>query len=139
MAMTRTTRSMRAQAQRTTTSEPHGSEISDLWPVLTRFYGLSPLELAALPRTILRAYAREMGRIRSEEQLLALEASAYPHLKSSDARSVARRHERAARRGFSTPARVAGSDKELAGMAISAGIVVEFAEEAEREVQEEVV
>ena len=76
MAMTRTMRSMRVQAQRTTTSESHGSEISDLWPALTRFYALSPLELAALPRTILRAYAREMGRIRSEEQLLALEASA---------------------------------------------------------------
>ena len=122
------------QKQRTTTSEPRGSEITDLWPVLTRFYGLSPLELATLPRTILRAYAREMGRIRSEEQLLALEASAYPHLKKADARSLARRHERAARRGFATSARIAGSEKEMVGMAAAAGIAVEFAEEAEGEV-----
>ena len=68
------------------------------WPFLTRFYGIPPSELARMSPVYMKPYIDAIRPISAIEQLLALEASAYPHLKKNDARAVARRHERAARR-----------------------------------------
>lgn len=68
-----------------------------VWPRLTRFYGISPAELEAMPGLLRRMYARAIDELAAAEQLLALEASVFPHLKKNDAQRVHRRYERTIR------------------------------------------
>ena len=52
-----------------------------LWPTLSYHYGLSWLDLAEMPRWLVRVYADELRDLLASDQLRLLEASAYPHLK----------------------------------------------------------
>lgn len=65
-------------------------EVRELWPRLTRFYGLSYEELKRLPRIILDRYTEMMPMLQADEQVRALEASAYPHVDAETARSIYR-------------------------------------------------
>lgn len=93
----------------------------DIWPQLTRFYGIPPSELARMPRVVIIKYIEQMGPISSSEQLDALEASVYPHVKQADARRISRRRVREARklgrgrrRQTAAPAKKEGTAEDLA-------------------------
>lgn len=64
------------------------------FPRLTRFYGVSPRELARTPHNILAVYAEQLPELQAEEALFAFTASDMPHLKPADRRSVYRSFER---------------------------------------------
>lgn len=51
-----------------------------LWPRLTRFYGLSFDELRVMPRPFVYVYLNEMPSLIAEEQLRAIEAASYAHM-----------------------------------------------------------
>lgn len=52
------------------------------WPRLTRFYKISPFELARLPNGICRVYIDALPGLQAEEQLFHMQASDFPHLTS---------------------------------------------------------
>lgn len=56
------------------------------WPRLTRFYGISPLELARTPNVILGVYIEQLPELEAQEQLLAFQAADYPHVDIGDRR-----------------------------------------------------
>jgi hypothetical protein len=66
------------------------------WPRLTRFYGLSPFELARLPRAVRRVYIRQLPLLEAEEQLALMHAADFPHLTDEGRGKVHRRLARAA-------------------------------------------
>jgi hypothetical protein len=51
-----------------------------LYPRLTRFYGLSPKQLMRMPRPLVFLYIDEMVTLAAEDQLVRMQASAYPHM-----------------------------------------------------------
>lgn len=53
------------------------------WPRLTRFYGITPMELARLPRWLLRLYAEQMEEILAGEMLAGLTVSSFPYMDES--------------------------------------------------------
>lgn len=59
-----------------------------LWPRLTRFYGISPSEIARTPRVILELYAEQIPRLQAQEQLMAVQAACMPHATEQAARRV---------------------------------------------------
>ena len=67
-----------------------------VWPLLSFFYGLTPLELWEMPRGLVRHYLNELPRIRAEEQQLRCQAAAFPHMKKHDQQHMIRRLERMA-------------------------------------------
>ena len=50
------------------------------WPHLTYHYGISPVELARLPRWLVRLYVETLPELLAQRQLHALESAAFPHL-----------------------------------------------------------
>lgn len=54
------------------------------WPRLTRFYGLSPLELATMPNVLLAVYAEAIPMLEAQESLDAILASDMPHAEEKD-------------------------------------------------------
>lgn len=117
--------------KRTTTSPEREADAElAFWPQLTRFYGIPPSELARLPRTIVSLYAEHLRPLIAREQILALEASAYPHLKKGDAQKIARRWERNARSLQPVQHAIAPTDGMTFVQSVNAlGIVVEGLEE----------
>lgn len=60
------------------------------YPRLTRFYGISPRELAQLPNALKQIYAEELIKLESEETLLAMLVADMPHANSKDRRRARR-------------------------------------------------
>lgn len=56
----------------------------EYWPRLTRFYGISPVELQHWPRWLIELYVTELEVIEAREEIRAYGISAYPHLKDED-------------------------------------------------------
>lgn len=61
-----------------------------LWPRLTRFYGISPSEIAQTPRAILELYLEQMPSIQAQEQLKQIQAASMPHATEQAARRIHR-------------------------------------------------
>lgn len=61
------------------------------WPRLTRFYGISPLELAQTPNWMIRAYTEALPELEAQEQLMALQASDHPHVDTDSRKDTHRR------------------------------------------------
>lgn len=74
--------------------------VEEQWPLLTHFYGISPLELAELPKNITLAYLKAMPRLQAMQQQADIEAAAYPHLERSAQKQISRRLSRMTRRGL---------------------------------------
>ena len=49
------------------------------WPALTRFYGISPFELARMPHWLTRLYAEKLPEIEARETMRGTTISAFPH------------------------------------------------------------
>lgn len=60
----------------------------DHWPRLTRFYGITPLELQKLPPAVVDIYVEQMGQLRANEQLAAIQACSFPYFKERTQESV---------------------------------------------------
>ena len=99
-------------------------EIETVWPRLTREYGLSPNQIAAMPRWLRRVYIEAIPRILAEEQLAAIEVALFPHMKKEDQRSMHRKISRMARVEREEPA-APKSMEEMQALAAMAGIGVE--------------
>lgn len=61
-----------------------------MWPHLTRFYGLSPADLAGMEYWLLEVYLEAMPEIEAEEQLARIQASDFPHADPQQRKSVHR-------------------------------------------------
>lgn len=57
-------------------------DLSD-WPLLTRFYGITPIELSVIPRNILDMYREAIPQIIAQETLTAMQVADFPHLEQS--------------------------------------------------------
>jgi hypothetical protein len=62
-------------------------DVSD-WPLLTRFYGLTPRELARTPRVLLDLYRKAIPEIVAEETMIAMQIADFPHLEQSARREI---------------------------------------------------
>ena len=58
------------------------------FPRLTRFYGISPLELADTPNWVLQLYVDCISELEAEERILAMQVSDWSHLSEKDRRSI---------------------------------------------------
>lgn len=85
---------MSSSPEQTRSSKPAADdpELRDLFPQLTRFYGLSFFELMAMPRWAIRIYAEALDVLSARERLDAIEASAFPHMSESDASDLQGRY-----------------------------------------------
>ena len=54
------------------------------WPRLTRFYGITPLELEKLPHVIIELYATQLPSLRAQEILEAMLVADMPYADQSD-------------------------------------------------------
>jgi hypothetical protein len=61
------------------------------WPRLTRFYGIGPLELFALPRPVTRIYAEALRELEAEEQLARFQAADWPYHSGTKRKGIMRR------------------------------------------------
>ena len=98
------------------------------WPRLTRFYGLSPFELARMPRWLTEFYAKCLPSIQAEEMLLSFTVSDFPHSKESDRARIRRMLQREADSEPQAPKidiSTEGGRAALAGM----GIGIDFTPE----------
>ena len=96
------------------------------WPRLTRFYGLSPFELARMPNWLTRLYAKKLPGLEAEELLSLYIAPVLPHVRVRDRDRMLRRIQE--RAGFEEVVETIDSQTEegkvvLAGMGI--GVVLE--------------
>ncbi len=85
---------------KTSTEEPTSAkreEIATLYPLLTYHYGLSFQEIADMPRWARRDYLKALPKLIAQNQLRAIEVSAFPNMKDGARKSLVRRLERAAR------------------------------------------
>lgn len=62
-------------------------DLSD-WPLLTRFYGLTPFELARIPRAVLDLYRKQIPEIVANETLIAMQVADFPHLEQSSRHEI---------------------------------------------------
>ncbi len=69
-------------------------ELTELYPLLTRFYGISPRELATWPRQFIQSYAEAVPHLIAREQLLALEVAIFPYMKREAARQTVQNYKR---------------------------------------------
>jgi hypothetical protein len=69
-----------------TTSDP---EVND-FPRLTRFYGLSFLDLCSMPRWARLLYVDALPALEAEEQLAAMQAAEYPHVDEKSRKKIHR-------------------------------------------------
>jgi hypothetical protein len=72
------------------------AEVEQLYPELTRFYGLTPAELAATPQNILKIYIKKLPILKAREQLDAIGAATFINLPKDARTRVLRALERAA-------------------------------------------
>ena len=97
------------------------------WPRLSRFYGLSPFELARLPRWLTEFYAECLPALQAEETLLAIMVSDHPHATEADRNKIHRILQRDADTEVEVPSIDPSTEAgqfALAGM----GIAVDFSE-----------
>lgn len=71
-------------------SEELRNEVEQVWPELTRFYGLQPSELARLPKWMRNAYVKGMSRLHAREQLALVTAVGFPHMKAAERKRLSR-------------------------------------------------
>jgi hypothetical protein len=60
----------------------------EIWPRLSRFYGLSFAELYSMPRMFLRMYAEAYPILVAEEHLHALQVVSYPYMDENDQKEL---------------------------------------------------
>ena len=60
------------------------------WPRLTRFYGITPLELQKLPPAIIELYAVQLTSLRAQEILEAMLVADMPYADQSDRKRMRR-------------------------------------------------
>jgi len=109
---------MQQESTRTSSPVEGDSELRDLFPELTRFYGLGFSELMAMPRWVLRLYAEAIIPLTAREQLNALDVSVYPHLKQEDATKIFNRNRDAAYGSIVAAEPPALMNPELFGIAV---------------------
>lgn len=115
----------------TTSSSRLKQQVERLWPRLSFHYGLSFEELAEMPRWLMDIYLQELPRLLAEQQMAALEASAYPNLKKQDQTRISKRLSRMMSGGRVQAPKVdiVGSDPEAPGasnpMAGMFGVTIE--------------
>jgi hypothetical protein len=64
-----------------------GLDLTD-WPLLTRFYGLTPFELARIPRAVLKLYRNAIPELVAEETMIGMQIADFPHLEQSSRREI---------------------------------------------------
>lgn len=70
-------------------------EVEGAYPALSFHYGLSFVELAKMPRAIMRIYIDALPELIATQQLRLIEAISYPHLsEDSDRDAIVRRLRR---------------------------------------------
>lgn len=74
------------------------SSFKELYPDLTFHYGLSWYELVKMPNWLKRMYVDALPRLLAEQQLTALQATAFPNMKKGARSSLVRKLERRAKR-----------------------------------------
>lgn len=79
--------------------ETQRQEIEETWPLLTFYYGITPDELARLPRWLRSTYMKRLPALLATEELKGLQSSMFPQLDQSTRRRVLNSLERQARRG----------------------------------------
>jgi hypothetical protein len=65
-------------------------EVEETWPELTRFYGVTPNELATLPKWIRFAYIKSLPKLHAREQLDRVIAAGMPHMDKAARKSLIR-------------------------------------------------
>lgn len=60
------------------------------WPRLTRFYGITPVELASMPYVLIELYAENLLVLEAEETLLAMLVADMPHATAAERRKARR-------------------------------------------------
>jgi hypothetical protein len=113
-------------------SEHHRFET---YPDLTRFYGLTPEQIAEMPRPLRLVYERAMKRIVATEQARMLDVITFPHQKQQARQKFARQLERKINGGRTSNQQVPTSGKEMKQTA--AGIGIKVMTSSERKAREE--
>lgn len=65
-----------------------------LYPLLTAYFGVSPLELLEWPRWLVQLYLEQLPVIQAERQLNAIQAAAFPYYKENTQSGIIRDLER---------------------------------------------
>lgn len=60
------------------------------WPLLTRFYGISPSELEKLPRALLAVYRKAVPELMAQEMLCAMRVADFPYMEQADRETLHR-------------------------------------------------
>lgn len=96
-------------------------EISDVFPALSFYYGLSFTELANMPRWAIRVYVNALDRLLAESESTLARAAAYPNLKKSGQQDYIqglrrRQRQRSDRRSVRLPKHQFGSTLSTIGI-----------------------
>jgi hypothetical protein len=101
------------------------------WPRLTRFYGLSPFELALIPNNILSIYAEQLPVLTAEEALLGFYTSDLPHLEKGTRRNLYRSFERMLPKPEAEKADLTTEEGKVKAGSFGIGVIIEEGSEVE--------
>src|SRR6478609_6565734 len=106
------------------------------YPTLTFWYGLSYVDLAAMPGWLRDLYYEQLPGLIAQRQLLGIEVSSFPYMEDSDRSSAVRKLQRQAEVAdvaAKSPAQIELSPEEYAEHMAGAGIPVYFAPKPDAE------
>lgn len=93
-----------AESQRTSSPKEAAEAKLRVYPDLTYYYGLSPRDIAALPKAVKRAYIEAIPRLLALDQLRAIQAASFPKYKAHEQRRINKELEKQASKGIKKPA-----------------------------------
>lgn len=79
------------------------AQFRSVYPDLSRYYGMGWEEIARMPPWLKKIYVEALPRLKAEEQLAALQAAGFPHMKKSARRTLHQKLSRTARRKRTEP------------------------------------
>lgn len=92
------------------------------YPDLTFYYGLSPWEIGLMPNAVKRVYIEALDRLLAQQQLAAIQASAFPNMKKGEQRRISsdlkRKARRKKRRVVGRPLPTADLERHVSGVGI---------------------
>lgn len=92
------------------------------WPDLTRWYGLSFVELSAMPNWARELYEESLPRIKAEELGRMIDASAFPQMQKKAQEKLIRRLNRDLNQGKKEEAETITDGEEYTKRVLGAGI-----------------
>ena|SRR6185503_6281968 len=105
------------------------------FPDLSFHYGLGFFELSEMPNLFIQLYVDAIPRLMAEQELLMMEASAYPHLKERQANNLHREILKIARANEPEPVKKISDDGDIAAAQLAnVGIGMVFYDEDGNEV-----